>query len=53
MRTYDLLLTPTIAVAPFKQGIQGPETIEGKGCDYSIPMTGATSVVEIELVKAD
>lgn len=30
MRTYDLLLTPTIAVAPFKQGIQGPETIEGK-----------------------
>jgi aspartyl-tRNA(Asn)/glutamyl-tRNA(Gln) amidotransferase subunit A len=30
MRTYDLLLTPTIAVAPFRQGIQGPETIEGK-----------------------
>jgi aspartyl-tRNA(Asn)/glutamyl-tRNA(Gln) amidotransferase subunit A len=30
MRVYDLLLTPTIAVAAFKQGIQGPETIEGK-----------------------
>jgi aspartyl-tRNA(Asn)/glutamyl-tRNA(Gln) amidotransferase subunit A len=30
MRTYDLLLTPTIAVSPFKQGIQGPETIEGE-----------------------
>jgi aspartyl-tRNA(Asn)/glutamyl-tRNA(Gln) amidotransferase subunit A len=29
-RTYDLLLTPTIACAPFKQGIQGPEMIEGK-----------------------
>jgi Asp-tRNA(Asn)/Glu-tRNA(Gln) amidotransferase A subunit family amidase len=33
MRKYDLLLTPTIAVAPFKQGIQGPETIEGKKAD--------------------
>ena len=30
MRKYDLLLTPTIAVPPFPQGIQGPETIEGK-----------------------
>lgn len=30
MRKYDLLLTPTIAVLPFAQGIQGPETIEGK-----------------------
>jgi aspartyl-tRNA(Asn)/glutamyl-tRNA(Gln) amidotransferase subunit A len=30
MRVYDLLLTPTLAVAPFKQFIQGPETIEGK-----------------------
>jgi Asp-tRNA(Asn)/Glu-tRNA(Gln) amidotransferase A subunit family amidase len=29
-RTYDLLLTPTIACPPFKQGIQGPEMIEGK-----------------------
>jgi Asp-tRNA(Asn)/Glu-tRNA(Gln) amidotransferase A subunit family amidase len=31
-RTYDLLLTPTIACPPFKQGIgiQGPELIEGK-----------------------
>lgn len=29
-RTYDLLLTPTIAVPAFKQGVQGPETIEGK-----------------------
>jgi aspartyl-tRNA(Asn)/glutamyl-tRNA(Gln) amidotransferase subunit A len=30
MRQYDLLLTPTIAVPAFAQGIQGPETIEGK-----------------------
>jgi len=30
MRKYDLLLTPTIAVPAFAQGIQGPETIEGK-----------------------
>src|SRR4029077_18669067 len=29
-RTYDLLLTPPIACPPFKQGIQGPEMIEGK-----------------------
>src|SRR5712691_1675300 len=29
-RKYDLLLTPTTAVAPFALGIQGPETIEGK-----------------------
>jgi aspartyl-tRNA(Asn)/glutamyl-tRNA(Gln) amidotransferase subunit A len=27
---YDLLLTPTTAVAAFPLGIQGPETIEGK-----------------------
>jgi aspartyl-tRNA(Asn)/glutamyl-tRNA(Gln) amidotransferase subunit A len=30
MRKYDLLLTPTIAVPAFAQGIQGPETIDGK-----------------------
>jgi aspartyl-tRNA(Asn)/glutamyl-tRNA(Gln) amidotransferase subunit A len=30
MRSYDLLLTPTIAVPPFAQGVHGPETIEGK-----------------------
>ncbi|MBV8612985.1 MAG: amidase [Acetobacteraceae bacterium] len=30
MRNYDLLLTPTIAVPAFAQGIQGPETIDGK-----------------------
>ena len=29
-RTYDLLLTPTIACVPFGPGIQGPELIEGK-----------------------
>jgi aspartyl-tRNA(Asn)/glutamyl-tRNA(Gln) amidotransferase subunit A len=29
-RKYDLLLTPTTAVAPFALGIQGPETIDGK-----------------------
>src|SRR5262249_39706176 len=29
-RQYDLVLTPTTAVAPFTLGIQGPETIEGK-----------------------
>ena len=48
MRQYDLLLTPTIAVAPFKQGIQGPETIEGKKASpfqwiaftYQFNMTG-------------
>ena len=47
-RTYDLLLTPTIACTPFKQGIQGPETIEGKKADpfqwitftYQFNMTG-------------
>ena len=30
MRKYDLLLTPTIAVAPFKQGIQGPKRLRGR-----------------------
>jgi aspartyl-tRNA(Asn)/glutamyl-tRNA(Gln) amidotransferase subunit A len=49
-RTYDLLLTPTIACPPFKQGmgIQGPEMIEGKKADpfqwiaftYQFNMTG-------------
>jgi aspartyl-tRNA(Asn)/glutamyl-tRNA(Gln) amidotransferase subunit A len=29
-RQYDLLLTPTTAVAPFVLGIQGPPTIDGK-----------------------
>jgi Asp-tRNA(Asn)/Glu-tRNA(Gln) amidotransferase A subunit family amidase len=47
-RTYDLLLTPTIACTPFKQDIQGPELIEGKKADpfqwiaftYQFNMTG-------------
>jgi aspartyl-tRNA(Asn)/glutamyl-tRNA(Gln) amidotransferase subunit A len=49
-RSYDLLLTPTIACPPFKQGmgIQGPEMIEGKKADpfqwitftYQFNMTG-------------
>ena len=30
MRDYDLLLTPTLAVAPFETGIQGPEVIDGR-----------------------
>ena len=30
MRKYDLLLTPTIAVAPFKQGIQGVWSPDGR-----------------------
>jgi aspartyl-tRNA(Asn)/glutamyl-tRNA(Gln) amidotransferase subunit A len=29
-RQYDFVLTPTAAVAPFRLGIQGPETIDGK-----------------------
>src|SRR5258708_20780045 len=32
-RTYDLLLTPTIACVPFGHGIQGPELIEGEKAD--------------------
>jgi len=47
-RTYDLLLTPTIACVPFGHGIQGPELIEGKKADpfqwitftYQFNMTG-------------
>jgi aspartyl-tRNA(Asn)/glutamyl-tRNA(Gln) amidotransferase subunit A len=30
MKKYDLLLTPTVSVAAFGLGIQGPETIEGE-----------------------
>ena len=30
MRTYDLLLTPTLAVPPFPIHMQGPEKIDGK-----------------------
>ena len=30
MQGYHLLLTPTLAVAPFETGIQGPEVIEGR-----------------------
>lgn len=30
MQTYDLLLTPTLAVPPFPVGIQGPTTIDGR-----------------------
>jgi len=33
MRTYDLLLTPTLAVPPFEVGIQGPEVIDGREVD--------------------
>jgi aspartyl-tRNA(Asn)/glutamyl-tRNA(Gln) amidotransferase subunit A len=32
-RSYDLLLTPTLAVAPFEHGLQGPATIEGREVD--------------------
>ena len=47
-RTYDLLLTPTIACVRFGHGIQGPELIEGKKADpfqwitftYQFNMTG-------------
>jgi aspartyl-tRNA(Asn)/glutamyl-tRNA(Gln) amidotransferase subunit A len=30
MQRYDLLLTPTLAVAPFPLHMQGPEVIEGR-----------------------
>jgi aspartyl-tRNA(Asn)/glutamyl-tRNA(Gln) amidotransferase subunit A len=33
MRTYDLLLTPTLAVPPFELGIQGPTVIDGHEVD--------------------
>jgi aspartyl-tRNA(Asn)/glutamyl-tRNA(Gln) amidotransferase subunit A len=33
MRTYDLLLTPTLAVPPFEVGIQGPTVIDGREVD--------------------
>jgi aspartyl-tRNA(Asn)/glutamyl-tRNA(Gln) amidotransferase subunit A len=33
MRTYDLLLTPTLAVPPFETGIQGPTVIDGREVD--------------------
>jgi len=29
-RSYDLLLTPTLAVPPFEHGLQGPATIDGR-----------------------
>jgi aspartyl-tRNA(Asn)/glutamyl-tRNA(Gln) amidotransferase subunit A len=32
-RSYDLLLTPTLAVAPFEHGLQGPATIDGREVD--------------------
>jgi aspartyl-tRNA(Asn)/glutamyl-tRNA(Gln) amidotransferase subunit A len=32
-RSYDLLLTPTLAVPPFEHGLQGPATIEGREVD--------------------
>ena len=34
MRTYDLLLTPTLAVSPFEVGIQGPTVIDGREVDH-------------------
>jgi aspartyl-tRNA(Asn)/glutamyl-tRNA(Gln) amidotransferase subunit A len=48
MRSYDLLLTPTIAVPPFAINIQGPEKIDGRMVStaqwnafaYPINMTG-------------
>lgn len=32
-RTYDLLLTPTLAVPPFEHGIQGPANIDGRAVE--------------------
>jgi aspartyl-tRNA(Asn)/glutamyl-tRNA(Gln) amidotransferase subunit A len=32
-RSHDLLLTPTLAVAPFEHGLQGPATIDGREVD--------------------
>jgi aspartyl-tRNA(Asn)/glutamyl-tRNA(Gln) amidotransferase subunit A len=32
-RTYDLLLTPTLAVPPFEHGIQGPTEIDGRAVE--------------------
>jgi aspartyl-tRNA(Asn)/glutamyl-tRNA(Gln) amidotransferase subunit A len=32
-RSYDLLLTPTLAVAPFEHGLQGPPVIDGREVD--------------------
>jgi hypothetical protein len=32
-RSYDLLLTPTLAVPPFEHGLQGPATIDGRQVD--------------------
>jgi aspartyl-tRNA(Asn)/glutamyl-tRNA(Gln) amidotransferase subunit A len=32
-RSYDLLVTPTLAVPPFEHGLQGPATIEGREVD--------------------
>ncbi|MGE3288527.1 MAG: amidase [Pseudonocardia sp.] len=32
-RSYDLLLTPTLAVPPFEHGLQGPPVIEGREVD--------------------
>lgn len=48
MRTYDLLLTPTLAVPPFEVGIQGPTIIDGREVDqfewlhftYPLNLTG-------------
>jgi aspartyl-tRNA(Asn)/glutamyl-tRNA(Gln) amidotransferase subunit A len=32
-RSYDLLLTPTLAVPPFEHGLQGPAVIDGREVD--------------------
>jgi aspartyl-tRNA(Asn)/glutamyl-tRNA(Gln) amidotransferase subunit A len=32
-RSYDLLVTPTLAVPPFEHGLQGPPTIDGRDVD--------------------
>jgi aspartyl-tRNA(Asn)/glutamyl-tRNA(Gln) amidotransferase subunit A len=34
-RSYDLLLTPTLAVPPFEHGLQGPATIDGREDGWS------------------
>ena len=48
-RSYDLLLTPTLAVPPFEHGLQGPSTIDGREVDafywlsFTFPSTSPAS----------
>ncbi|WP_329371674.1 amidase family protein [Streptomyces sp. NBC_00669] len=52
MSRYDLLVTPTAAVAPFPVGVQGPERIDGRavadtawiGFNYPASLTGQPAV---------